>query len=404
VAGRPAFLWGLAALFATRVAVLTALAPDRPDARNWWMAGRLLLTDPGSLYPLTADIIAHTHRILVPGTAGFLGPPAQVFLAAPYALLPQAVGVQLWTLTDALLAGLGLYLLYRHLDLRSPVARPAFWLAAAFFPPLFADLDAGQRGGAILCVAMLAISLESRPWLSGLATGVAATLKFYPAAMLIGVRPQHRIRFLISLSASFGAIFTLTFIPFGNPLTYVRGVLIPAASVSDPDCGIDSVSSLWHRTAGGEAYALPAESGVRMVQLPLHFPALATALTLLTVLCLVVAAVWAARASGWSPVYGMGLGFALGALIPSEVYPYQFLPLLPLAVMTVAMAVERQRWGVVAVAAILLLGFVRQPCDLPFPNLWTVAGLGVFVLGVWQYRLFRTQQHSAGGAGGGHAQ
>jgi hypothetical protein len=263
-------------------------------------------------------------------------------------------------------------------------------LVAAFFPPLFADLDAGQRGGAILCLALLAMVLESRPGLAGVLAGAATALKFYPAALLLGPRPGRRLQFAASLSASFIAISAVTFIPFGNPLVYIRGVLIPAAGASDPDCGIDSVSSLWHRTVGGEPYALPSDSGIYLVQLPLHMPVLATALTLLTMVSLVVAAVWAARASGWSPVYGMSLGFALGALLPGEVYPYQFLPLLPLALLTITAAIDRRSWLVVGLTALALLGFARQPCYLPFPNLWTVAGLGIFALGVWQHRLFRT--------------
>jgi hypothetical protein len=79
----------------------------------------------------------------------------------------------------------------------------------------------------------------------------------------------------------------------------------------------------------------------------------------------------------------------LGALIPGEVYPYQMLPLLPLAVLLAARAVERRRWPVVALLAICLLAFVRQPCDLWFPNLWTLGGLGLFVLAASQSALFR---------------
>jgi hypothetical protein len=39
---------------------------------------------------------------------------------------------------------------------------------------------------------------------------------------------------------------------------------------------------------------------------------------------------------------------------------------------------------------VFLLGFYRQPCDLIFPNLWTLAAIGIFVLGVWENRLFRS--------------
>jgi hypothetical protein len=52
-------------------------------------------------------------------------------------------------------------------------------------------------------------------------------------------------------------------------------------------------------------------------------------------------------------------------------------------------AVERRRWVTIGLLALCLLGFLRQPCDLFFPNLWTVAGIGIFVLAVWENRLFR---------------
>jgi hypothetical protein len=39
---------------------------------------------------------------------------------------------------------------------------------------------------------------------------------------------------------------------------------------------------------------------------------------------------------------------------------------------------------------VCLLGFFRGPCYLPFPNLWTLAAVAVFALGVWENRLFRT--------------
>ena len=49
-----------------------------------------------------------------------------------------------------------------------------------------------------------------------------------------------------------------------------------------------------------------------------------------------------------------------------------------------------RRFGSLAVLVILMLGFYRAPCDLIFPNLWTLAAIGIFVLGVWENRLFRS--------------
>ena len=43
-------------------------------------------------------------------------------------------------------------------------------------------------------------------------------------------------------------------------------------------------------------------------------------------------------------------------------------------------AIERRRFITLALLALCMLGFYRQPCDLFFPNLWTVAAIGIFVL------------------------
>ena len=126
-----------------------------------------------------------------------------------------------------------------------------------------------------------------------------------------------------------------------------------------------------------------------MVESPLHLNALALVLSYMSAVLFAGGAAWAAWRSGWNPAYGMAVGFALGALIPNEVWPYQWLPLLPLILLVVVRAIERRRAMTLVILGVCLLGFYRQPCDLPFPNLWTVAAIGVFVLALWENRLFR---------------
>jgi len=398
ILSRPALYWALAGVFWIRVLVLSALVPRRPDAEGMWEGARAYLTDPSHLYDAAAAYIAQTHVIAPPGTlAAFVSPPPVALLAVPVALLPQSVGVEVWTAIDALAVLGALLLLYRRLGITNRLAQPAFWLIAAYFPPLFADISAGQRGGVILLGAMASIWFESsRPFLAGVVGGLAAALKYYPAAMVIGTRPAHRIRYALALGAVVVAVSALSFVPLGlgGAAFYFQHVLLPSLASHNSDCAYDSVRTLFARTIGGEPYLVPSGSGYVLVTSPLHLASLALVLSYASAVLFAVGAAWAAWRSGWNPAYGMALGFALGALIPNEVWPYQWLPLLPVVLLVAVRAIERRRWLTLGVLGLCMLGFYRQPCDLIFPNLWTVAAIGVFVLALWENRLFRSEVSS----------
>jgi hypothetical protein len=171
-------------------------------------------------------------------------------------------------------------------------------------------------------------------------------------------------------------------------------VLLPSLASHNSDCAYDSVRTLFARTIGGEPYLLPSGNGVVAVTSPLHFASLALVLSYASAVLFAAGAAWAAWRSGWNPAYGMTVGFALGALIPNEVWPYQWLPLLPLVLLVAVRAIERRRWVTLGLLGACLLGFYRQPCDLIFPNLWTVAAIGVFALALWENRLFRIEVSS----------
>jgi hypothetical protein len=403
VFSRPALYWALAAAFWLRVAILTVLTPRRFDAEGMWEGAHAYLTEPSHIYDAAAQYIAQFHIIAPPGGLdAFVSPPPVAALATPVALLPKNIAVQVWTGIDAAAMLLALFLLYRLVATRHPLARPAFWLVAAYFPPLFSDVVAGQRGGILLLGAMASIALEAnRPALAGAVGGLVAALKYYPAAMVIGARPEHRIRYAVVLFAVLVIVTVATFVPlgFGGAAFYFQHVLLPSLGSHNPDCAYDSVRTLFTRTIGGEQYAQPTATGYVLVTSPVHLPTVALALSYLSAIAFAAMATWAAWRSGWNPAYGMSLGFSLGALIPNEVWPYQWLPLLPLALLLVVRGIERRRFGSLAVLAILLLGFYRAPCDLIFPNIWTIAAIGIFILGVWENRLFRSGL-SEGGAHG----
>jgi hypothetical protein len=389
---QPWLLWSIAAIFGVRDAILTALGGDRPDAGSFWAAGHAYLRDPAHLYDASAAAIARIHMVPLPGDLdAFLSPAPVALLAVPFGLLPKPAGIWAWTIFEAVCMVAGLLLLSRGLRFESRVSRPLFWLVAFYFPPLFADLSAGQRGGFALLLFAGAVALgPARPALAGALAGAAASLKFYPAAMAVGVGPRRLVPFSLGMVAAFGLLMVGTFLPVGAAGTsvYIRGVLLPILGSDDPDCAYDSTRSLFMRVVGGQPYYLPGDNGLLTVRSPLHLPEVAIFLSYLTVAALVLGAIWAAWRSGWSPAYGLALGFGLGALVPNEVFPYQFLPLLPLVLMVAVAAADARRWALLGLLGVALLGFVRPPCGLWFPNLWTLAGLAVYGIALWHHGLF----------------
>ena len=394
VFSRPALWWAIALAFWARVAVLTVATPSRPDTEGMWEGAHVYLTDPSSMYQPAADYLSRLHIIAPPGGLdAFVSPPPVALLAAPVALLPKAAGVEAWVAMEALAAVFALLLLFRVTASTHPLARPVFWLVAGYFPPLFADLAAGQRGGVLLAFAMASLWLErTRPALAGALGGVAAALKYYPAAMVIGPRPAHRIRYAVGLGVALIVVTAVSFVPLGvgGAIFYYQHVLLPSLGSHNPDCAYDSVRTLFTRTIGGEPFAVPAPGGYLIVSSPIQLSGIALALSYASAVAFAAAAVWAAWKSGWNAPYGMSLGVALGALIPNEVWPYQWLPLLPVVLLVVVRAVERRRVVTLVLVAFCLAGFYRQPCDLFFPNLWTVAAIALFAIVVWENRLFRS--------------
>jgi Glycosyltransferase family 87 len=392
---RPALYWVIAAAFWLRDLGLTVVAPRRPDTEGMLAGAHAYLTDPSHMYDAAAAYLARLHIIAPPGGLdAFVSPPPLAALAVPLALLPTNLAVQIWTLIDGLALVLAVYLLYRAIAPRHSLARPMYWLAAAYFPPVFADVSAGQRGGVLLAAAVLSIWLEkNRPGVAGAVAGLAASLKYYPAAMVIGTQPAHRWRYATTLILVAAAVTAATFLPlgWGGSLFYVQHVLLPSLSSHNPDCAYDSVRTLFTRTVGGETFAVPQSSGYVLVNSPIQLPGLALFLSYGSAVAFVAGAISAAWRSGWNTAYGMSLGFALGALIPNEVWPYQWLPLLPLILLLLVRGIERRRTGSLVLLGVFLLGFFRQPCDLLFPNLWTLAAIAIFVLGVWENRIFRTE-------------
>ena len=239
------------------------------------------------------------------------------------------------------------------------------------------------------------LTVRRHPAWAGLLTGIATSIKFYPAALALSVGPRQWWRFTGAMLAAAAVVLLVTFIPFGSPVLYLTKVLIPVSiggsAAATHDCFQNSTPLLFSRLVDGTSFSVIDKAGVwkDVTLVPWHLPWLAQLLTYLTIASLVVGTVWAAWRSGWAQPYSMSLAFSLGALVPGHVYTYQFIPILPLTMVLVLRAIETQRWGVVALAGIAELVLINSPCALVFPGLWTVAGLAIFAAAVTSAKRFR---------------
>lgn len=390
VLARPLLWWAIAAVFFVRDVVGNILTTQRPDASSVIQAGYRWLHDPAAIYAETAR---HLHDTgLVPVT-GLIRPPAAAMLAAPFTLLPGSWQVPAWTVADAIAALVALLIVQRFVT-RTPLEAAVFWALTFYSPPLYAEVNAGQVGGFVLVFACAAlVTFRGRPMLSGVLAAAAASLKLYPALMVVGARLRWG-PFVIGAVLTGLLVTLVACIPLGaaGAWNYVTDVLLPSLRAPNPDCAQTSVATLFGRSIGGDPYPIiNPGGGITILQSPLHLGALASILTVLTLGAALVAAVTAARGSGWNPAYGMALGLALGALLPGELNPYQYLPLLPLVLMVLVVAIRNERPVHVALIALGLLLWLRQPCLLPFPNLWTIGALTLFATCVASARDFLTQ-------------
>ncbi|MEA2647181.1 MAG: hypothetical protein QOE92_2264 [Chloroflexota bacterium] len=384
----------LGAVFGARLVLLTLLAPNQPDAFVWWQAGRHYLTDSAHLYDPVVRAVGY-QVLPQPGAyEGFFNPPLLAVLAVPFALLPSGPGVHLWAAFNLACAGAGLVLLYRTGSIGAPpAARALFWLVAAAFPPLFADAIAGQVGGVILGLTCGAIVLaRRRASAAGALVGLAAGIKVYPAVMMLAAPAGRRLRFVGGVAAGLLVPLALAFLPIGasGPVVYVRDVLLPVNRIQTVDCAVVSVDTLFLRLVGGNRFIVLDSAGTPVLtQLPIQLPGLAMALFYASAVTMLAGVAWGLWRSGGDAAYGLALALALGALLPHHVFPYQLLPLLPVVLLVVTRAAAARRWWVLAALLLPLLGFVRDPCNLPFPNTWTVAAMVMFGVCVYAAPMFR---------------
>jgi hypothetical protein len=162
-----AILVGLLVAFAigsASVALLLRVQAAGADFSCFWAGGRAALTAPHQLYDF--DYITGLQGWpLGPGALRpFIYPPSALAVFIPFALMPFWLGYGLWV------AATGGVFLAAGLRLKAP-----WWFI--LLPPIAQVVYCGQVTFLIGGLTLLGLTLDRRPWLAGLAFGVAAAIK-----------------------------------------------------------------------------------------------------------------------------------------------------------------------------------------------------------------------------------
>jgi hypothetical protein len=175
IAGRVVWAGGVVVLvFASLAAVIVASAlPAGYDFHAYWLAGRNLMNG-APLYPDATTILG------LPDEFRYL--PIVAIAFVPFALLPYAVALSIWTLIQLLVAAAVGVALIRPL----PTSwRP--WAAAGyvFFLGLVLEVTLGNVNLISLALALAAWRLRDRAIPAGILLAAAVGLKFLPLTLLL---------------------------------------------------------------------------------------------------------------------------------------------------------------------------------------------------------------------------
>lgn len=156
-------------------------------------------------------------RLTACGPLAFsLHPPFSLLVVTPFAVWPVAVAGLLWDLTSLGMLTLALALIARELRLTLQPAYLALLLALLiFWPPLLDTLLEAQMSLALLLLLTLAWRWirRERPALAGIALGLAAALRLFPALAALYFLLRRDWRALWGMAASFVAASLLA-LPF----------------------------------------------------------------------------------------------------------------------------------------------------------------------------------------------
>ena len=172
-----------------------------------------LLAGQNPYQPITAcGVLWHTPH-----------PPAWLLLIAPFMLLPISWGILAWDLVALMALGIAVVIVASELRVRLslPVAALAFAFIT-FWPPLLSTLLDGQVSPVLLLLCVLAWrwARHGKTAHAGLALGLAAALRLFPALLVVYFALRRDWRAVLAAGAAF-ALPTLALLPVIGVSGYV---------------------------------------------------------------------------------------------------------------------------------------------------------------------------------------
>jgi hypothetical protein len=363
-------LWFLGIIFVGALFIGLAADPNARVAGDWddYRTASLRLLEGRS--PYAAEMLR--GPVGAQGADRYRYPPPFAQLLTPIAVLPAAAGAVAWSLIQATVLFLAMWISATAAGAAATVERFVWTgVVLTFFLPVFAMIWTGNAEApqALAVAALLAVGDDSPVrkawgWAAGLIAGTAVVLKLTAVAMMPAVALRRG-------SVALAALVAI-------------GVIVASSLLSAPGAWADYARVFPNLLAGDAHY--PNNLAPAILALNVGAPApvadLIRALALAAAALLVAASIaLAGRRGAWPAAVGCAVIAAL--LVPAALWYHYLTVLLPLATFAWVRAGRAVRRSMVASVAAVSLGLV-----LPALAAVGAAWLGVSAMaGLWPRQL-----------------
>ncbi len=190
-------------------------------------------------------------------------PPSSVLLALPFGKLDYAEAFLLWNEITLILFGASIWLVLRALEMDTSVRTGLVIFAFLLFcHPLWSQIQQGQLTIVVAFLVTLCWFLDrsDRPWLAGIALGVATALKLFPGFLFLPLILRGRWKAVFAGTASLVGVsaLTLAVLGLGTYRDYVCDVL-PIMRTYLGMCHNLSPCGVWHKLLVPAAHWMPVD-------------------------------------------------------------------------------------------------------------------------------------------------